>query len=159
MAIFYLGLLYISVPFYFLNRLIFLNGAYSYEVIIGLLLLIWADDVGAYFSGSFFGKTKLFSRISPKKSWEGVAGGAALALLIAWGLTFIFKDLAPWQWALFAVTVVIAGTYGDLIESMLKRTLSIKDSGDAIPGHGGFLDRFDSLIYSVPFISLLLSLF
>ncbi|MEM9327524.1 MAG: phosphatidate cytidylyltransferase, partial [Bacteroidota bacterium] len=151
-AVFYLGLLYISVPFYFLNRLVFLTGEYSYQIIVGFLFLIWADDTGAYFSGSLFGKRKLFERISPKKSWEGLIGGAALSLLFAWALTHLFHDLQPWQWFIFGVLVVVAGTYGDLIESMLKRTMAIKDSGHSIPGHGGFLDRFDSLIYSVPFI-------
>ncbi len=158
-ALYYLGIIYVSVPFFFLNRLIFFSGDYSYQVIIGFLLLTWADDVGAYFAGSLFGRTKLFERISPKKSWEGFAGGAALSLLFAWGLTQLFHDLQPWQWMVFGLMVVLAGTYGDLIESMFKRTMSIKDSGHSIPGHGGFLDRFDSMIYSVPFISLLLTLF
>lgn len=155
---FYLGLIYVSVPFALLNRAVYYTGEYSPQIVLGLLLIIWATDVGAYFAGSLFGKTKLFERISPKKSWEGITGGGILASLFAYLNSQLFSDLFLWQWLAVAAIVVIVGTYGDLVESLFKRTLSIKDSGNSIPGHGGFLDRFDSLILSTPFVILFLEM-
>lgn len=153
---YYLGLLYVALPFSLLNHALFFTGSYRYEVVVGLLLIIWASDTGAYFAGSLFGKTKLFERISPKKSWEGSIGGAALSAAMAFGVSFFFKDLELWQWLGLALIIVIVGTYGDLVESLFKRTMDIKDSGKTIPGHGGFLDRFDSLILSMPFVIVFL---
>ena len=153
---YYLGLIYVALPFSLLNHAVYIKGAYSYEVVIGLLLLIWASDTGAYFAGSLFGKTKLFERISPKKSWEGSIGGAILSGAFALGISYFFKDLAMWQWLGLSLIIVIVGTYGDLVESLFKRTMDIKDSGKVIPGHGGFLDRFDSLILSMPFVIVFL---
>lgn len=158
-ALFYLGVLYVAVPFAFINLLVFYDGAYSYEIIIGLLLLTWANDVGAYFVGILFGKTKLFERISPKKSWEGSIGGAFTAALMAGAIGQYFPILSPVEWVGVAVIVIIAGTYGDLVESHFKRSIQIKDSGSVIPGHGGFLDRFDSLLIAVPFVVVFLYLF
>lgn len=156
---YYLGLIYVSLPFALLNRAVYHGGEYGYQIVIGLLLTIWASDTGAYFAGSLFGKTKLFERISPKKSWEGSLGGALLSAAMAYGISHFFTDLPLWKWLGMVVIVVIVGTYGDLIESLFKRTMSIKDSGQSIPGHGGFLDRFDSLILSMPFIILFLEVF
>ncbi|MEM6643486.1 MAG: phosphatidate cytidylyltransferase [Bacteroidota bacterium] len=158
-ALFYLGILYVAVPFAFTNLLVFYSGEYSYEIMIGLLLLTWANDVGAYFTGILFGRTKLFERISPKKSWEGSIGGAATALLMSLVIGFYFTGLDPLEWISVAIIVVIAGTYGDLVESHFKRSIRIKDSGTIIPGHGGFLDRFDSLLIAVPFVVVFLYLF
>ena len=149
---YYLGLVYVTLPFALLNHAVHISGSYSYEVVVGLLLIIWASDTGAYFAGSLFGKTKLFERISPKKSWEGSIGGALLSAAMAYGISFFFLDLVLWQWLVIALIIVIVGTYGDLVESLFKRTMEIKDSGKAIPGHGGFLDRFDSLLLSMPFV-------
>ena len=126
---------------------------------MGLLLIIWASDTGAYFAGSAFGRTKLFERISPKKTWEGLIGGALVAGGFAIGLSRYYSDLNTIEWLSGAAIVVVAGNYGDLVESLFKRSMSIKDSGNSIPGHGGFLDRFDSLILSVPFIVVFLKLF
>jgi len=158
-ALFYLGILYVAVPFAFTNLLVFYNGEYSYEILIGLLLLTWANDVGAYFTGILFGKTKLFERISPKKSWEGSIGGGVTSILISLVIGHYFKGLNSIEWVGVSVIVVIAGTYGDLVESHFKRSIQIKDSGSIIPGHGGFLDRFDSLLIAVPFVVVFLYLF
>ncbi|MEO9872903.1 phosphatidate cytidylyltransferase [Ekhidna sp.] len=158
-ALFYLGILYVAVPFALINILVFYNGEYSYEIILGLLFLTWANDVGAYFTGILFGKTKLFERISPKKSWEGSMGGAAFSILTAIVIGLYFKGLNPVEWISVSIIVVIAGTYGDLVESHFKRSMQIKDSGTIIPGHGGFLDRFDSLLIAVPFVVVFLKLF
>jgi phosphatidate cytidylyltransferase len=148
----FLGIFYVSVPFALLNITTFNNGHYQYEIALGLLLILWASDTGAYFAGTFFGKRKLFERISPKKSWEGFFGGAFLALVFAWGLAQFFDTFTLIQWIVIGLIIIIGGTFGDLIESLLKRSIEIKDSGTALPGHGGFLDRFDGLLISMPFI-------
>lgn len=158
-ALFYLGILYVAVPFAMINILVFYSGEYSYEIIMGLLFLTWANDVGAYFTGILFGRTKLFERISPKKSWEGSIGGATLAVIVAIIIGYYFEGLNPIEWISVSLIVVIAGTYGDLVESHFKRSIQIKDSGTIIPGHGGFLDRFDSLLIAVPFVVVFLKLF
>jgi phosphatidate cytidylyltransferase len=148
----YLGIIYVAVPFALLNTAVFMKGFYSNQVIVGSLFLIWASDTGAYFAGRAFGKHKLFFRVSPKKTWEGSIGGTVLALVFAWLISLYCTDLQLWQWLCIAVIIVITGTYGDLVESLFKRSIHIKDSGNTIPGHGGFLDRFDSLLLSAPFI-------
>ena len=158
-ALFYLGIMYVAVPFSLINILVFYNGDYSYEIILGLLFLTWANDIGAYFTGILFGKTKLFERISPKKSWEGSIGGCILSISTSLVIGHYFKGLNTLEWVSVSVIVVIAGTYGDLVESHFKRSIQIKDSGSIIPGHGGFLDRFDSLLIAVPFVVVFLKLF
>ncbi len=160
----FLGVLYVAVPFALLNIATFENKQYDYQIIFGCLFILWASDTGAYFAGTLFGRRKLFERISPKKSWEGVIGGGALALAFAYGLPYFFKMIghAPtirsWQWMVVGAIIVVGGTYGDLIESLLKRSIEIKDSGNTLPGHGGFLDRFDGLLISAPFIVAFLEL-
>jgi phosphatidate cytidylyltransferase len=151
-ALTFLGIIYVALPFSFINLCAFSTGAYSHQVVLGCLFLLWASDTGAYFAGVNFGKTKLFERVSPKKSWEGSIGGAVAAMVIAFVLSVSFTDLHVWQWYCIAIIIVVAGTYGDLIESLFKRSMEIKDSGSTIPGHGGFLDRFDGLLLSAPFI-------
>ena len=158
-ALFYLGLTYVALPFALMNVVVHFHGMYDYEILLGLMLIIWASDTGAYFAGIKFGKRKLFERHSPKKSWEGSIGGAITALAFSILISNYSQGLETWQWISVAIIVVITGTYGDLVESMFKRTMQIKDSGTSIPGHGGFLDRFDSLILSVPFIVVFLKLF
>jgi phosphatidate cytidylyltransferase len=155
----FLGIFYVAVPFALLNIAAFENGHYNFEIIWGCLFILWATDTGAYFAGTFFGKRKLFERISPKKSWEGALGGAALAMAFAYGLSLFFHSLAFWQWMCIGVIIVVGGIFGDLVESLLKRSIEIKDSGDALPGHGGFLDRFDGLLISAPFIVAFLEIF
>lgn len=156
------AVVYIAVPFgllmYFFNPVV-LSGPLHYGIVLGFLVILWLNDTGAYFVGSLIGKHKLFERISPGKTWEGSAGGALFALLTAWGLSFIFKQLDVSQWLLLAILIVITGTLGDLVESMLKRSLGIKDSGNILPGHGGLLDRFDAVLVSAPFVFVYLAFF
>ncbi len=160
-AFFFLGIIYCALPFSLLNVAAFAvtEGTYSYQVIIGILMILWCSDTGAYFAGVKFGKHKLFERVSPKKSWEGSIGGSVFALTAAIIFSYYFKDLEIWQWISVAIIIIVAGTYGDLVESMFKRSIQIKDSGKSIPGHGGFLDRFDGLLLSMPFIVVFLELF
>ena len=154
----FLGIIYVSIPFSLLNVIVFNSGGYRFQIIIGILFILWASDTGAYFSGILFGKKKLFERISPKKTWEGFVGGAILALIFAYGFSVYFKDLTLIQWLLASILIVIAGVYGDLVESLFKRSIAIKDSGTTIPGHGGFLDRFDGLLLASPFVAAFISL-
>lgn len=155
-----LGIFYVAIPFSLLNLIAFsVDNTFNYEIIIGSLLILWASDTGAYFAGTRFGKTKLFERVSPKKSWEGSFGGAFLALLTTYVLSVMFPVLPQWQWFGIAAIIIIAGTYGDLVESLFKRSISIKDSGKGLPGHGGFMDRFDGLLLSAPFIVAFLKIF
>ncbi len=155
----FLGIIYVAVPFSLLNICAFLHNTYSHQIILGCLFLLWASDTGAYFAGTRFGKTQLFARVSPKKSWEGSIGGMLAALVVASLLAYFFTDLKYWHWYCIAVIIVIVGTYGDLVESLFKRSIDIKDSGASIPGHGGFLDRFDGLLLSAPFIVTFLRIF
>lgn len=155
----FLGIIYVAVPFSLLNVCVFIKNYYSYQIILGLLFIIWASDTGAYFAGTKFGKTKLFERVSPKKSWEGSIGGTVAALFMGLLISFFYGDLLMWEWLALAIITVVTATYGDLVESLFKRSIAIKDSGTAIPGHGGFLDRFDGLLLSVPFILAYLILF
>ena len=156
----FLGIFYVAVPFALLNVAAFsVDDGFHYEVIVGSLFILWASDTGAYFAGTKFGRTKLFERVSPKKSWEGFLGGAALAYLVAYILSNYFNSILEWQWLCIATIIIIAGTYGDLVESLFKRSIEIKDSGKLLPGHGGFMDRFDGLLLSAPFIAAFLKIF
>lgn len=112
----------------------------------------------AYLTGRSVGKNKLFERISPKKTWEGAIGGLVFTLLAAYILSMYFVDISSNKWMVFAAIVSIFGTLGDLVESMLKRSVDIKDSGDLLPGHGGFLDRFDAMFLAVPAVYIYLQL-
>jgi phosphatidate cytidylyltransferase len=132
---------------------------FSPGIIIGFFILIWANDTGAYLTGKIFGRHKLMERISPKKTWEGFFGGFLTAVLAAWFLSGWLGVVDRLHWLLISVIVSVAGTYGDLVESMLKRSTGVKDSGTIMPGHGGFLDRFDSAIISFPLVYLFISLF
>ncbi len=154
----FLGLIYVAMPFVLLNVIAFEDGVYNYEIILGCLLILWASDTGAYFAGTRFGRRKLFERISPKKSWEGFIGGALLAMTFAFLSSQFMHSLALHQWMIVGVIIVVGGTFGDLIESLLKRSIEIKDSGQSLPGHGGFLDRFDGMLISAPFIAAYLEI-
>ena len=155
----FLGIIYVAIPFALLIVMALRGGSYNRELVIGCLLLMWASDVGAYFAGTKFGRRKLFERVSPKKSWEGSVGGAFAAAAVALGLAIYAPVLQPWQWYCVGAIIVVTGTYGDLVESLFKRSIAIKDSGTSIPGHGGFLDRFDGLLLAAPFIVTFLKLF
>ncbi len=149
-----LSQLYIALPLSTVCILAYYTGGYYYLLPLSIFIFLWCNDTGAYVVGTLFGRHRLFERISPKKSWEGSIGGAVLVLAVAalvWriepgnasGLTLV-------QWLGLGATVVVFGTWGDLVESLFKRTLHIKDSGNILPGHGGMLDRFDSAIVAIP---------
>jgi len=152
------GVFYIGVPIALLFSITTMNASFSPHRILGLLILVWTNDTGAYLTGKKFGKHKLFERISPNKTWEGTLGGAALTILIAWGLSFLIKDFTLTQWLALSLVAAIGSNIGDLIESMLKRSVGVKDSGTFMPGHGGFLDRFDAFIFCLPFFWLVLQM-
>lgn len=145
-----LGVLYIAVPFSFANYIVIKHGDYSFQLLLGFLVLIWSFDTLAYVFGVSFGKHRLFERISPKKSWEGFVGGLISNIGMAYILSLIFKDLSFQNWAILSIIVSIFGTYGDLIESSFKRNIDEKDSGSLLPGHGGILDRFDAVLITLP---------
>ena len=135
------------------------NLVLSPGMLIGFFLLLWANDTGAYLVGSAFGKHRLMERISPKKSWEGFFGGMLFTLVVSRLLSESLGVVDVKGWIAVALIVTIAGTYGDLLESMLKRSVGFKDSGSIMPGHGGFLDRFDSVVIAFPLVYLYIALF
>lgn len=161
----FMGIFYIAVPFSILNFIITPIDAdpqrYMPEVLIGLFIIIWSNDSGAFATGSILGKTKMLERVSPKKTWEGAIGGAFFALIASFLLYHYFDFMNLWQAIILALLCVVSGTIGDLTESLIKRSFNVKDSGTLLPGHGGLLDRFDSLLFAAPvyyiFISLILN--
>lgn len=148
--------MYIALPFALLNVLAFhtnvTGSASEYNPILPLSIFIfnWVNDTGAYCTGVLFGKHHLFERISPKKSWEGSIGGAVFCVIAAFVMAHFFPFLSLGVWVGLGLVIVVFGTWGDLTESLLKRTLGIKDSGNILPGHGGMLDRFDSSLMAIP---------
>jgi len=120
--------------------------------IIGVFLLLWINDSGAYFGGRFLGQKPLFPRVSPKKTWEGAILGGLFTLTASQVLWRLLDEYGTLQWLGIGIVIVFFGNWGDLVESLLKRSIAVKDSGDILPGHGGFLDRFDAFLLSIPFI-------
>ncbi|WP_257667346.1 phosphatidate cytidylyltransferase [Parapedobacter tibetensis] len=153
-----LGMVYVVLPFVSFFALGFMNEGYSYHLPLGFMLILWGNDTGAYLTGRFFGKHLLFERISPKKTWEGLVGGVLLAFVTSLVLAYYFPILAIGQWVGVALIVSVFGTFGDLVESMLKRSQQIKDSGAILPGHGGLLDRFDGLLLAAPAVVVFLKI-
>lgn len=153
-----LGIIYIILPLIASSFVAFYDsGVYSHRIILGVFILIWINDTGAYVAGSLFGKHKLFPRISPKKSWEGFAGGTFFTLVTAFVLRHIFQSsLQTADWMIIGLLTCIVAVYGDLTESMFKRAANKKDSGTLIPGHGGILDRFDSILFVMPVVFMYL---
>ncbi|RXF71900.1 phosphatidate cytidylyltransferase [Arcticibacter tournemirensis] len=154
----FFGVLMVIVPFSFYTAAAFSNGEYSFHYSLGFLLLLWASDTGAYLFGIKLGKNKLFERHSPKKTWEGFFGGMITSLAVAFILSTQFTELSSLNWAVISFLIVVGGTFGDLFESMLKRSMNVKDSGSLLPGHGGLLDRFDGLLLSAPLVYVYLYL-
>ncbi|KYG78665.1 phosphatidate cytidylyltransferase [Roseivirga ehrenbergii] len=150
------GVIYIAFPLSMANLIVFKNESYEYALIIGVLIAQWANDSGAYFVGKSMGRTKLFESVSPNKTWEGTVGGVLISLGIIYIWSLYFTDLTTIEWFGLSIIVSVFGSYGDLIESLFKRHLAIKDSGSVLPGHGGFLDRFDGLLFALPFVTLYL---
>lgn len=155
------GMAYLGLPLYAASRLIFRDPTSEpvVDIILAVFVLNWANDTFAYLFGISLGRHRLFERISPKKSWEGFAGGALLTLLSGWLIGQWANALPPMHWVGLATMVVAGGTLGDLFESMIKRNAGVKDSGSLMPGHGGMLDRFDSLLFSIPLVWTYLELF
>lgn len=152
-----LSQMYIALPFSLLNVLAFTstpNGEVAFNMLLPLsvFVFLWVNDSGAYCFGSLLGRHKLFPRISPGKSWEGSIGGALVVLAVAYAISYYVDNglLTMPQWLGLGLVVVVFGTWGDLVESLFKRTLGIKDSGNILPGHGGMLDRFDSSLLAIP---------
>ena len=152
-----LSQMYIALPFSLLNVLAFnatSQGMVAFNTLLPLSIFVflWINDSGAYCVGSLLGRHKLFPRISPGKSWEGRIGGAVFVLAAAWAISEFLDQqmLNTLEWLGLGLTVVVFGTWGDLVESLFKRTLGIKDSGNILPGHGGMLDRFDSSLLAIP---------
>jgi phosphatidate cytidylyltransferase len=158
----FFGILYVALPFSLLNFFpnpAFLAGVHDHSLLLGFFFLIWVNETGAYLVGSAIGRRRLFPRISPKKTWEGVGGGGALSLLTSLVLARFYTHVMLIDWLVIAAIVVVFSTYGDLFESMFKRSIDAKDSGRLLPGHGGILDRFDGVIMAAPFVFLYLTLF
>ena len=156
-----LGQMYVALPLSMINVLAFRTATDSnihfyYLLPLSVFIFLWTSDTGAYCVGSLFGKHKLFPRISPAKSWEGSIGGGVLVLVAAFLVSLLDQNhgnlsgLNTLQWLGLGLVVTISGTWGDLVESLIKRTLGIKDSGTILPGHGGMLDRFDSSLLAIP---------
>lgn len=164
-SIFYTAVPFSMFPFSAFGRsgmqpLIGMHGIeFSPGILIGFFLLLWTNDTGAYLVGSSLGKHKLMERISPRKTWEGFLGGLVLTLLVARLFAGWLGVVDKTGWMIIALIISVAGTAGDLIESMLKRSLGYKDSGTIMPGHGGFLDRFDSVVVAFPLVYLYIAIF
>ncbi len=154
-----IGLFYIGGGCIFLTMIPYTNDDFVKFLIMGIFILIWINDTFAYLVGRAFGKRKLFPRVSPKKTWEGAIGGLVFALTAAYFMAKYEPIVNQVQWVTLAAIIVIAGSLGDLVESKLKRDAGVKDSGAIMPGHGGMLDRLDSLIFAAPFAYLTLNIF
>jgi phosphatidate cytidylyltransferase len=157
-ALHYLSWIYVVLPFLLMIQIYSFGGPDdSWTYIIGLFVVVWSNDSFAYLTGRAFGKTKLFERISPKKTWEGTIGGAVMAILVS----IIYAHFVNQNylfWAISALLIAPAAVLGDLIESKIKRTAGVKDSGSIMPGHGGVLDRFDAVLFATPFFFLWISI-
>lgn len=162
LAFTFLGIICITIPLCFFISIAFLPvgaGNYHPYLILGYFFILWASDTGSYFVGKYFGKHHLFERISPKKTWEGSLGGTACAILVTYVTSYFFTTINAADRVSIAFIIVVIGTFGDLIKSLMKRSLNLKDSGTILPGHGGMLDRFDTLLSSAPFVFCYLILF
>lgn len=159
-----LGIYYIALPLASACIITFKEGYYDPIILIAIFIFVWANDSWAYVFGSLFGKHKLMERVSPKKTWEGTIGGMIGTLGFGWlayylTTLFEFSNLTLENWMIIAGICVIMSTLGDLAESMMKRNLQVKDTGQLLPGHGGFLDRFDAFLFSLPICAVYVSTF
>ena len=149
-ALLVFGIIYVVLPFYLAIDLSLGNTSYMPKV-IGMFLLIWTNDTFAYLTGRLIGKTKLFERISPNKTWEGTIGGALFTILFACIIGQYINEEELFFWMVSAAIIIPGAIFGDLLESLFKRSLNLKDSGNILPGHGGILDRFDAALFTIPF--------
>ena len=150
----FFGILYISLPISLLNFIVFNEYSYNSIYLMATLLFLWNSESAAYFGGSLFGRKKLFESVSPMKTWEGVISGLLANVILAYLIhQFIWTSFQTFTfWVLFSMVVLVSGIFGDLFESLLKRNFNLKDSGNKLPGHGGFLDRFDSFFFVIPYV-------
>jgi phosphatidate cytidylyltransferase len=157
------GIIYIALPYSLLSFLIYPgndSGSQFYPwVLMGIFFIIWIYDSMAYVFGSMLGKHKICVRISPKKSWEGLIGGTVFAVITGIVNSLFFDELSLINWVVVALLIVVFGTSGDFFESKLKREAGVKDSGNILPGHGGMLDRFDTMLFAAPVIFVWITLF
>ncbi len=157
-----LGLLYVAFPFSLLNYFALSYSSYriGYQthILIGYFILLWANDTGAYAFGMSIGRNRLYPKISPKKSWEGLIGGFFTTALIAWIISLFFTNISLFHWMTIGLITAVMSVFGDLVESMFKRSIELKDSGKFLPGHGGLLDRFDGMLLSVPVVFVYLEM-
>ena len=150
----------IGLPFAGLHLAVMPEGIYRPGVMVACIGLVWIYDAAAYVSGSLVGRTPLFKRHSPKKTVEGIVGGAVILVVIGVVVApLVAPAVSRWHWLAITLIISVTAVFGDLIESMLKRSLHIKDTGHIMPGHGGFLDRFDAFLYSIPFVTAYMVLF
>jgi phosphatidate cytidylyltransferase len=155
-----MGFIYTVLPFTLLIYFSKFNGFFDARLPFGFFLILWANDTGAYLVGKFFGKTKLLEAVSPKKTWEGLVGGAASAITSGYFLFSLMPSTFPrFDWVVIALIVAVFANVGDLIESQIKRIKGVKDSGKLLPGHGGVLDRFDGLLIALPLVIIYLIIF
>lgn len=160
MSLISLGVLYISIPFALFTSFFTLNPAQivSTELLIAFFIMVWCNDVFAYIVGSLIGKHKLYEKVSPKKTWEGTLGGVIFTMLAAFIIAKFFNLYDLNTWLALGFIISIFANLGDLIESMIKRQVGVKDSGSIMPGHGGVLDRFDGVIFAIPAVYVYLSI-
>jgi len=157
LGIHFFSYIYLVIPLSLLNFLFYTSFQLNDKVIymlIGIFGITWINDTFAYITGSLIGRTKLIERVSPNKTWEGTIGGLLFGLLTAYLLFLIFPEMNLQEWLGFALITIVFGNFGDLFESLLKRSINIKESGWIIPGHGGVLDRIDSILFASPFVFL-----
>ncbi|MCH2214433.1 MAG: phosphatidate cytidylyltransferase [Flavobacteriales bacterium] len=156
-----IGIVYIMAPFALLNVFTFEEIIIEYkpEVVLGFFVMLWLNDTGAFVFGKLLGRTKLFPRISPNKTWEGSIGGGLTAFSGAVVISTYTDEISIINWLILALIIVVAASFGDLVESLLKRSLKVKDSSNLLPGHGGILDRFDGVLLASPVAFTYLMLF
>lgn len=155
------GLIYAVLPFGLLHTVVSgqeAAGGYSPDLLFGVILLIWSNDTFAYLGGSILGKHKMIERVSPGKTWEGTIFGVLMTIGSGYIIARFFLDQEVWKWLVLGILVPVLATLGDLVESLIKRQAGIKDTGRIMPGHGGILDRFDSLIFVSPFLVVVVQL-
>lgn len=155
-----MGFIYTVFPFTLLVYLSTVNGTFDARLPFGFFLILWANDTGAYLFGKFFGRHKLLEAVSPKKTWEGLAGGISCAVSFGYFLFSLMpQTFSQTEWVVISIIVAVFANIGDLIESQIKRIKGVKDSGKLLPGHGGVLDRFDGLLIAMPLVIIYLILF
>jgi phosphatidate cytidylyltransferase len=155
------GIIYIMAPLALLNVFSFeeIVNEYHPEVVLGFFIMLWLNDTGAFVFGKLFGKHKFFPRISPNKTWEGAIGGAFLAIAGGVVISLYYDQFSPLIWIILAVIIAVSASLGDLVESLLKRSIKVKDSSNLLPGHGGILDRFDGVLLASPMVFTYLMVF